>query len=134
MKNFIHMNNEVKTRSIIPRSELLCLNFTIIVRNDAVNRMFPGGLKAFSNRLNVESNDKISVYNDADTKIWRIIRELEGAGLEQGKDFVTIDAIECEMWRLIHSAKVESPFWFETGVDWLRCKQSQGKIIVWYNG
>ncbi|MBL0713893.1 MAG: hypothetical protein JJV98_09335 [Desulfosarcina sp.] len=115
-------------------SELRCTYQTVIIRNESLNQKFPGGLSAFVNRYRAECNDHITVYCHTGSEIGDMFRALEAVGLEHSNDFATLDTIECEMWRLIHSEKVNRPFWFETGADWLQCKHRQGSVWVWYNG
>ena len=74
-----------------------------------------------------------------DTLNWLSFRNEPGIPNTLEKDLTllvdaTIDTIEIEMWRMIYTEKAERPCWFETGVDWLGCKQSQGNVLVWYNG
>jgi hypothetical protein len=121
---------------MLPRSkiELSCIHHSIIIRNDSLEGKFPGGLEAFSQTYSPSYNDHIAAYCVTNYFILDAIRELELVGLDHGKDFITIDIAACEMWRTIHSDKIDHPFWFETGVDWLRFKQGKGKVLVWYDG
>lgn len=116
------------------RSELKCTYHSVIIRNASLDKRYPGGQSAFVNDYGGDFNEDITVCCNTGLAIKHISKKLKSIGLKQSKDFVTIDTIEIEMWRMIYSEQVERPFWFETGVDWLACKQSQGNVLVWYNG
>ena len=121
---------------MLPQSkmELNCNHHAVIIRNDSLEDKFPGGLDDFKNRYRPDFNDHIAIHCVTKYLIWYTVRELESVGLVQGKDFITIDSVECEMWRMIHSEKVDRPFWFEMGPEWLRCEHWKGKVLVWYDG
>lgn len=114
--------------------ELQCTNHTVIFRNASLAEKYPGGLAAFRTRYRVDANDHITVHCVANAVTGNTVREFEAIGLKQGQDFVAIDTVECEMWRIIHSKKVDRPFWFETGADWLGCRNWKGGVLVWYDG
>jgi hypothetical protein len=113
--------------------QLHCAHHTIIIRNDSLEDKFPGGLEAFRRKYQPVSNDHITVYCVTNYLILDAIRELELIGLETGEDFVTIDTVECEMWRMINPDKIDQPFWLETGANWIKCKQWNGNVMVWYD-
>jgi hypothetical protein len=113
---------------------LQCTHHTIIFRNKSLEDKYPGGLNAFLKKYVTESNGQITAHCVANSNVWDAIRELEAVGLEEGRDFVTLDTVECEMWRMIYADDIERPFWFETGADWLRCKHWKGKVLIWYDG
>jgi hypothetical protein len=114
--------------------ELPCTHHTVIIRNESLEDKHTGGLVAFRKKYQVNCNDHITVFSEISSSIEKTIKGLETIGLEQGKDFVALDTVECEMWRMIHSEKVRRPFWFETGADWLQCNHWNGKVVVWYDG
>ena len=114
------------------RFALRCNHRTIIFRNDALEQKYPDGLTGFRNRYQSGSNGLITVYCEVNTAV-DTIRELEAIGLEQGDDYVVIDTDECEMMQMVGSDQVERPYWFEAGADWLRYKNCNGKVLVWYD-
>ncbi len=116
------------------RLELVCTHHTVIFRNASLEEKYPGGLEAFIDRYSADANDHITVHCVTNAIIGDTIRKLEAMRLARGKDFVAIDTVECEMWRMIHSDEIERPFWFETGADWLRYKHWKGRVLVWYDG
>jgi hypothetical protein len=122
------------SRNSNPDQEIQCVNHAIIIRNESLEIKYPGGLKVFRRRFNVNSNEHITVYCDSSNSVWDNIKEFEAIGLENGKDFASIDTVECEMWRLINADGVDRPFWFETEAEWLGCKHWNGNVLVWYNG
>jgi hypothetical protein len=128
------MKREIPSGSSTRAPEIQCRHHAIIIRNDSLEKKFPGGLRTFRNRFNVNANAHITVYCDSNNAMWENIRKFEAMGLEHGKDFVTLDIVECEMWQLIHADGVDRPFWFETEADWLGCKHWNGNVLVWYNG
>ncbi len=119
---------------VTSQNQLHCTYHTIIFRNESLEDKYPGGFDSFINRYSVEFNDHITVYRVTNAAIASTNRELEIEGLNHGDDFVAIDAVECEMWRMIHSDDIERPFWFDTGADWVRYKQWRGRVVVWYDG
>jgi hypothetical protein len=131
LKNAIMTATNVAAQSSF---ELQCVHRTVIIRNASLEDKFPGGLNAFRRQYSAEANDHITVHRVPNAGIGNTIRKLEAVGLLQGEDFTTIDTVECEMWRLIHSDEIERPFWFETGADWLQYKHWNGKVLVWYDG
>ena len=114
--------------------ELQCTHHTVIIRNASLENNFPGGTGAFLTRYRADANEHITVHCVTDPLLGGIVGALELMGLEQSRDFVVIDTVECEMWRMIHSDEIEQPFWFETGADWLRYRHWKGRVLVWYDG
>lgn len=119
--------------AVTTQYELQCTHHTIIFRNESIANKYPGGFDPFMNRYSAESNDLITVHCVTESIIVESIREFEALGFVQGEDFVVINTVECEMWRMIHSDDIERPFWFDTGTDWLKYKHCNGKVLVWYN-
>ena len=110
--------------------KLQCANHTVIFRNESLENNYPGGLDAYINQHGVNYNAHITIQCvTVDTT-----RALEKFGMNQGKDFVAIDAVESEMWQMIHSDDIEYPFWLDTGADWLKCEHRNGRVLVWYDG
>ncbi len=112
--------------------ELVCTHHTVIFRNISLEVSYPGGHAAFITQYGADANNDITVLCVSTTVIADTVRKFEAMGLNRSRDFVVIDTVECEMWRIIHSDAVERPFWFETGADWLRYKYWKGRVLVWY--
>jgi hypothetical protein len=93
----------------------------------------PGGQGAFVGDYGGNSNGDIAVYCNTGLAVNQITKKLKAVGLRKKIDFVILNTIEVEMWRMIHSEQIEQPFWFKTGADWLRCKLWQGRVLVWYD-
>ncbi len=113
--------------------ELVGTHLTVIFRNASLEARYPGGREAFMARHSADANEDITVHCVSATVIADTVKECEAMGLNRGQDFVVIDTVECEMWRMIHEDTIERPFWFETGADWLRYKHWKGRVLVWYN-
>jgi hypothetical protein len=114
-------------------SKLRCTCLAIIIRNNALNLKFPGGINSFVNRYKASCNDHITVLCAKEMDAWSVLGELKAIGMVSIIDFVTLDTLECEMWQSIHSGKVHRPFWFRTGAKWLKCSHRDGDVWVWYD-
>jgi len=113
--------------------KLRCTYRAIIIRNTSLNMKFPGGINSFVYRYKASCNDHITVFCAKEMDVWSVLRELKAIGMVSIKDYVTLDTLECKMWRMIYSEKVHRPFWFSTGADWLKCSHWNGDVWVWYN-
>jgi hypothetical protein len=56
------MYNPYVAYTSFPR--LRCVFFSVIIRNQALQEKYPGGLEALIQDYGAQSNDRISVYND----------------------------------------------------------------------
>ena len=114
--------------------ELVCARHTVIFRNASLEARYPGGHAAFIADYGADASEDITVHCVSATVIADMVRQFEAMGLHSRQDFVIIDTVECEMWRMIHSEGIERPFWYETGADWLGYKHWKGRTLVWYAG
>ncbi len=111
---------------------LVCTHQTLIFRNASLEARYPGGHAAFIDQFGADTNADISVHCVSAAVIAPTVGKFEAMGLKRSRDFVVIDAVECEMWRMIHADAIKRPFWFDTGADWLRYRHWKGRMLVWY--
>ena len=69
------------------RKKLQCVFNTLVVRNEAMEKSYKGGLIGFLNRHSCECNGKITVVCYMGSQIYETMDELDENGLKFLKDF-----------------------------------------------
>jgi len=126
------MTNLHVTYTSFPR--LRCVFCSAIIRNRSLQEKYPGGLEAFTQNFGVQSNDRISVYNDMGSDIGNLLVILHRCGMKEFQDFTTLDTVDSEMWCCAKPELRKRPFAVDTRVGWLKGQFWKGNVWVWFCG
>lgn len=110
-----------------------CAAYSLIIRNAALNRRYPGGLNGFLQRFPSRSNRHITVFSDAGLDFEMVGNDLWANGLTYGQDFVLVDAADYDWVLLINPEIQATGHRLDLGVPWLRGRYAQRQIHVWYH-
>jgi hypothetical protein len=114
--------------------KLRCVFCSAIIRNQSLQIKYPGGLEAFTQNFAVQSNDRISVYNDMGSDIGDLLMILHQFGMKEFQDFTTLDTVDSEMWCCAKPEMRKRPFAVDTQVGWLKGQFWKGNVWVWFCG
>ena len=112
------------------RKRLQCVFNTLVIKNEAMERLYEGGLIGFLDKHGGEYNEKITVVCYMGADIDETIDDLVENGLKFLKDFEFIDA---GAYMIIGSEKQACPFIVKQKVGWLKGCYVKGYIYVLYN-
>jgi len=110
------------------KKKLQCVFNTLVIKNEALERLYKGGLIGFLDKHGgeYECNGKITVLCYMGFEFDQIIDDLVTNGLKFLEDFDFIDA-----------GCLRDPFAvannIQKRVDWLKGRHAGGYIYVWYN-
>ena len=77
------MYNPYVAYTSFPR--LRCVFFSVIIRNQALQEKYPGGLEAFIQDYKAQSNDRISVYNDMGLDVGDLMAVIENMAVDNAR-------------------------------------------------
>jgi hypothetical protein len=106
------------------KKKMQCLFNTLVVKNEALERSYKGGLIGFLDKHGDQSNGKISVLCYMGFEFDTTIDDLVKNGLEFLEDFYFIDAGAYEQDVVVNDIKQR--------VNWLKSRYVNGYIYVWY--
>jgi hypothetical protein len=110
-----------------------CAAFSLIIRNKALQRNYPGGLAGFLRRFPSRSNRHITVFSDSGLNFEMVGNDLWANGLTYGQDFVLVDAADYDWALLINPDVQANAHRLDLGVAWLRGRYADRQIHVWYH-
>jgi len=111
------------------KKKLQCVFNTLVIKNEALERLYEGGLVGFLDKHGGECNGKITVCCYMGSEIYDTMDELDENGLEYLEDFEFIDAGE---YLIIDPNREAYPHNVRQRVDWLKGRYFKGYIYVWY--
>lgn len=106
-----------------------CVFYSLVVRNEAIGKKYPGGLTAFLGKHeSMLSNQHIAVgsfmgMHDLDV----IADDLQESNLRNKEDFVILDALNLFEPVGVHPMVCE-------GAPWLKGRYQDDGLVVWYVG
>ena len=113
------------------RKKFQCVFNTLIIKNEALEKLYEDGFIGFLDKYGGECNGKITVVCYMAADIDETIDDLLENGLKFFEDFVFIDASDC----LISVPESQaSPNNKKQRIGWLKGGFVKGHIYVWYNG
>ena len=91
-ENALAMDQEVDEEQIQynPQKEIRCVFYALIVRNQALEEKYRGGLKGFLKRHGGEYNDDITTLCYMSPESGADVADLEANGLEEREDFIVL--------------------------------------------
>jgi len=105
------------------KKELICVFFTLVIRNQALEDKYPGGHKSFLRKYGGEYNDEITLNCFMAPEFDDEIEDLDKSGLVANEDFVLFDVG-------IPLYEIEDYRPFKTGVGWLSGYYKQGSVMI----
>jgi hypothetical protein len=114
------------------RKKMQCVFNTLVIRNEALEKSYKGGLIGFLNKHGgeCECNGKITVVCYMGSEIYDTMYDLDENGLKYLKDFEFIDAGE---YVLIDPERQAYPCNISQRVDWLKGRYVKGYVYVWHD-
>ena len=113
------------------RKKFQCVFNTLIIKNEALERLYKEGLIGFLDKYGGECNGKITVVCYMAADIDETINDLLENGLKLFEDFVFFDARDCLISASESQASSKN---VRHRIDWLKGGYVKGHIYVWYNG
>ena len=107
------------------KKKMQCIFNTLVVKNEALERLYEGGLIGFLDKHGDQSNGKITVLCYMGFEFDETIDDLVKSGLKFIEDFYFIDAGAYEQAVVVNDMKQK--------VNWLKGRYVNGYIYVWYN-
>ena len=111
------------------RTKLQCVFNTLVIRNEALERSYKGGLIGFLNKHGGECNGKITVGCYMGGDIYEVMDELVENGMKFLDDFEFIDAVS---YLTFDPEKQAYPRNIKQRVDWLKGRYVNGYVYVWH--
>ena len=100
--------------------------YTIVVRNQAIDAKYPGGMAAFVEKQGPFCNRDIAVCCSMCEEIDEVYQDLVENGLNRREDFAYFDAARETMF-------MKEDQIIESHVPWMRCAYRGGRTFVWYH-
>lgn len=118
------------------KEKMECASHTLVIKNDALNAKYAGGLRSFVEKYNASCNRDITVTCDMGSEIGEKVHDIDDNGLVPDEDYWMIDCWSYLM-AVANPHKMAKPHEIETGIDWLKCELAEEesvnlKIYVWY--
>ena len=110
--------------------KMRCVFNSVVIKNEALNRKYKGGLRAFIEKHGDYANNDITVFNSMGDEVDDVVKDLFYNGLIHKEDFVFVDAGGFSMYVALN--KKDYPQNYDIGVDWLKGRYADGGIWVWY--
>ena len=102
--------------------EIECCFYTVIIKNKALNKKYPGGSRVFLETHQGWCNEHLmAVFHFGDARK-RALRELRMFGLHEGVDWIDLDEDKI-VWSWDRC-------FFDTGVSWLRARYKKGNVFI----
>jgi len=114
--------------------KLGCSFYTVVVRNAALAKEYPGGLRGFVSRYRAQSNNHITVFCDMGSGFYDTVEDLIANGLKMDGDFAVFDAGRLALSASIDMGPIKRPQMIDIGISWLRVQYTPGGMFVWYAG
>jgi len=112
-----------------------CVFNSLVIRNDSLNAMYPGGFKGFIEKHGDLTNRDITMlFSMADEEIEDAVRDLRDNGLSGGEDYTFVDAGGYSIHVAMDREQQDVPHTISVGVDWLGARYAEGGIWLWYTG
>jgi hypothetical protein len=106
----------------------------VVIKNEALNKKYPEGFKAFATEHGARCNDDITVYCDMGGDVNLIVSQLKELGLEYHKDYCVFDAAGEAIALTMGNQKVENIIPIDLGVEWLGAHFNPDTgVEVWYS-
>jgi len=112
------------------KKKLQCVFNTLVIKNEALERLYDGGLIGFLDKHGGECNGKITVCCYMGGDIYETMDDLVEHGLNFIEDFEFIDAAS---YLIIDPERQASAYNVRQRVDWLKSRYAGGYIYVWYS-
>ena len=108
------------------KKKLPCVFNTLVIKNEALERSYNGGLIGFLNKHGgeYECNGKITVLCYMGFEFEKIINDLFKCGMKFLEDYYFVDAGAYEQFVVANDIKQR--------VDWLKGRYVDGYIYVWW--
>ncbi len=123
-------NNEHKIRanprSIFTREqEMRCVFFTLVIRNEALQKKYKGGLKSFVRQYHSQYNKDITTLCEmSDSYLDGAVTDIKANGLVRHEDYVC-EIFEPDLYKIDDAVPV--------AVSWLETRQAKGAVLVSYS-
>ncbi len=114
------------------RKRIKCVFITLIVRNTALGRKYPGGIQAFAEKHSPHCNSDISVTCHMGDDVDEVHSDLFDNGLKPMDDMFLFDAARYALNVMGPEGEPMEPHSIDLGVSWLRARYRDGCVYVWY--
>lgn len=104
-----------------PEEEIRCVFYTLVARNQAIEKKWRGGFKAYLRKYGREYNDKIAINCEMGFYFERQLIDLADNGLDMNEDFTLFDAC---------ATTVQDGKPCKTNADWLGGYFHDGGVMV----
>ena len=114
--------------------KLSCSFYTVVVRNAALAKEYPGGLRGFVRRYRAQSNIHITIFCAMGGEFDALVNDLIANGLKMDGDFAVFDAGRLALSASIDMGPIKRPQMIYIGISWLRVQYTPKGMFVWFAG